>query len=121
MSKFLTHATANALLDELLLVGVEAALYTADPTQAGGGTEVVGGSYTRQPVTMSTAASSASSNTAAVNFTGMPACTVVAIALHNIDTGDMVWVNDGISLTCAAGSNKQIPIGDLDVAFTSVA
>ena len=119
MAKFLTHATANDVLDGLLLVGVEVALYTTAPTQSGGGTEVVGGSYARQPVTMSAAASSASSNTNTVTFTNMPACTVVAVALHNADTDEMVWVNDGVSITCAAGSNKQFPIGDIDAAFVS--
>lgn len=45
-----------------------AALYTAAPTDAGGGTEVSGGSYARTAVTFGAAVNGVTSNSATVTF-----------------------------------------------------
>ena len=57
------------------------ALYTAAPTDSTAGTEVSGGSYARKVATFNGAASGSTTNTSDIDFNGMPACTVVAIAV----------------------------------------
>lgn len=47
---------------------VYVALFTVAPTESGGGTEVSGGSYVRQPVTFTSPAPDTVSNTADVTF-----------------------------------------------------
>ncbi len=126
MSKFLTNTTKHAVINALRgaswsVDSLTVALFTAAPTVSTGGTEVVGGSYARQPMTLATPGSGASSNTANVAFVNMPACTVLACAICDGVTGDILWVNDGLSMVCAAGSNKLILPSDLDVSFPAAA
>jgi hypothetical protein len=53
--------------------GMRLALSSTVGTATTAGTEVTGGSYARQPFTMTAAASLSNGNVAAINFTGMPA------------------------------------------------
>lgn len=126
MSKFLTDAWADAFINALRGTAfsvdeLEVALYTVAPTRAGGGVEVVGGSYAAQPFTLEAPASGASENEAQIPFNDMPECVVVAAAIRDKVTGTVGLVNDGISLVCAAGSNKAINAGELDLSFPAVA
>ena len=91
------------------------ALFTAAPTDAGGGTEVSGGGYARQAMTCGAAASGATSNSADVSFTASGAAfgTVSHIGIFDASTaGNLLWwgalttskaVGDGDTLTFAAG------------------
>lgn len=75
MSNYLENALVNAVLRNTAFPSVATvyvALFTADPTEAGTGTEVVGGAYARQPITFGAPADGVTSNTADVNF---PVCT----------------------------------------------
>lgn len=88
-------------------------LYTSATTDAGGGTEVAGGSYARQAVTFQAGAAGtgAGDNSAPVSFGNMPGATVTHAALRD-GTGNLLFhapltspktVNAGDTLTFAAG------------------
>jgi len=75
MSNYLENALINATLRATTFTSpatVYVGLYTADPTDAGTGTEVSGGSYARQSVTFGAPSNGVSTNSAAVEF---PQCT----------------------------------------------
>ncbi len=128
MAGNLSDWSENALLDWLMggsaptrptnrYVG----LFTAAPTDAGGGTEVSGGGYARQAITCGAAASGATSNNAAITFTASGAAfgTVSHIGIFDASTaGNLLWwgpltvskaVGDGDSLVFAAS--------DIDLAL----
>jgi hypothetical protein len=70
-SNYLEDALLNHVLRNVSFtspVAVYVALYTAAPTDAGGGTEVTGGSYARQAVTFSVPASGVVSNSGSITF-----------------------------------------------------
>ena len=93
------------------------ALYTAAPSDAGGGTEVTGGGYARQAIAFDAAATpgGTTSNTAAVEFTATGAAygTVTHIGIFDASTGgNLLWhgamtasrtIGDGDTLVFAAG------------------
>lgn len=56
---------------------LKVALVTAEGDDATAGTEVTGGSYARQTLTMAAAVAGATSNSADLVWTGMPAVTIV--------------------------------------------
>jgi len=71
MSNFLENALINATLRNTSYTSPTTtylALYTSDPTDADTGTEVSGGSYTRQPITMGAPSNGASTNSASIEF-----------------------------------------------------
>ena len=59
------------------------ALDTANGTATAAGTEVTGGSYARQTITFSAASAGATSNSAQINFTSMPAATVTGVEIYD--------------------------------------
>ena len=93
------------------------ALYTAAPSDAGGGTEVTGGGYARQAIAFDAASTpgGTTSNTAAVEFTATGAAygTVTHIGIFDAETsGNLLWhgamttsrtIGDGDTLVFAAG------------------
>ena len=94
------------------------ALYTTAPTDAGGGTEVTGGSYARQQAAFAGAAAGATSNSANIDFTLMPACTVVAVGVFDAIAGNLMWWGDlTANKTVNSGDTFRIPAGDLDVTL----
>lgn len=71
MSNYLENALINATLRNTSYTSpstVYAALFTSDPTDAGSGTEVSGGSYARKAITFGAPSNGASTNSAAVEF-----------------------------------------------------
>lgn len=93
-------------------------LHTADPAETGAN-ECTGGSYARQSVTFSAASGGASSNSGALNFTGMPACTVTHVALWSLVSGGNCLMEGALTSSKAvgAGDTFQIAIGDLDLSM----
>lgn len=94
-------------------------LYTTATTDAGGGTEVAGGSYARQAVTFQAGAAGtgAGDNSAAVSFTNMPATTVTHAALKD-GAGNMLMHAALTSpKTTNAGDTLTFAIGDIDAVF----
>jgi len=123
MSALSDHAE-NLLLNWLMTTGTATrptswyvALYTAAPSDAGGGTEVSGSGYTRQSVSWGTATGTGGTtdNSGAVSFTasGGSFGTVTHIGIFDASTGgNLLWhgaltasktVNDGDTLQFAAG------------------
>lgn len=98
---------------------VYVALYTAAPNDAGGGTEVTGGSYARQTATFDAATGGATQNDANIDFTNMPACTVVAIGIHDASTSGNLLVHGTLTAnkTLDAGDTLRIATGDLDISI----
>ncbi len=71
---------------------VYGALMTATPSDTGGGTEVTGGSYARQALTMGSPALGVITNSVAVNYTAMPAATVTHIAVYDaLTAGNLLY------------------------------
>ena len=76
MSNYLETALVNATLRNTAYTSpaaVYAALFTTDPTDAGSGTEVTGGSYARTAITFGSPSNGVTTNSADVTF---PTCTV---------------------------------------------
>lgn len=102
-------------------------LFTTQPDASGNGTEVSGGGYARQGVSMGNAQGSAPvtiSNTAIV---GWPTATaawgnVVAVAIYDALTGGNMWawapLSTSQNVTGAAGaSNFRIEVGALTLSL----
>lgn len=95
-------------------------LYTAAPSDAGGGTEVSGGGYARQAITFGAAASGAIANTAAVEFTasGGNFGTITHVGIFDAaTTGNLLAWKAITSVTINDGDTLSFPIGDIDVTL----
>lgn len=91
---------------------LKVALVTAAGSDTAAGTEVTGGSYARKNLTPATVTAKASSNSADLSWTGMPACTVVGVE---------VWDSAGTPVRWwygALAANKTVAAGD-EVRFTA--
>jgi len=126
MAGNLSNYLENKILDHFLgtttytkPTTVYVALYTAAPSDAGGGTEATGGSYARQVATFSAASSGATSNATNVDFASMPAATIVAIGVHDaITSGNLlVWGTLSSNKALDAGDTLRIATGDLDISI----
>ena len=95
------------------------ALFTAAPSDAGGGTEVTGDSYARQAVTLSAASGGASANSADITFPAATADwgTVTHVALMDALSGGNMLMHTPLdaSKTVNNGDTFKINAGDLDV------
>lgn len=126
MAGNLSNYLENKVLDHILgttaytmPATVYVALYTVSPNDAGGGTEVTGGSYARQTASFSSASSGATSNTSNIDFNNMPACTVVAIGIHDALTSGnlLVWGTLTANKALDSGDILRIASGDLDITI----
>lgn len=120
--KVLDHVLGNAAYTAPATVYV--ALFTAAPTDAGGGTEVTGGSYARVAVTNNAtnwpaAAAGLKSNGTVVTFTTATANwgTVVAMGIYDALTlGNLLyWADLTVSKAVNNGDTASFPVGDIDV------
>ena len=99
------------------------ALYTAAPSDAGGGTEVSGGGYARQAIAFDAASTpdGTTSNTAAVEFeaTGAAFGTVTHIGIFDADTGgNLLWHGEmTTSRTIGDGDKLVFAIGDVELTL----
>jgi len=121
----------NALLDHQLggpdytrPATVYVALYTVAPTDAGGGTEVSGGSYARVAVTNNAtnwpaASGGAKSNGTEITFAEATADwgTVVAFGIFDAVTGGnlMDWADLTASKAIDSGDTAKFAVGELDL------
>lgn len=122
----LSNYAENKLLDHVLgtttftkPATAYLALYTVAPTDSTSGTEVTGGSYARQVVTFSAASSGTTSNTGNVDFTNMPTCTVVAVAVCDALTSGNILVYGTLNANkvVSSGDTLRVPAGDLDISI----
>lgn len=101
------------------LMPLKLALVTANGTDAAAGTEVVGGSYARQNITVAAVGTDgATDNSAAISFTNMPAVTVVGVEIWDSTATPVRWWHGAltVSKTLNAGDTFEIPIADLDLS-----
>lgn len=116
-NKFLDHVFRNVAYTSPATVYV--GLYTAAPTDAGGGTEVSGNAYARKAVTCAAAASGGTiSNTSQVTFdTPTPSGwgTVTHAGLFDASSGGnlLYWAPLAVAKTVGAGDPPFFAIGAL--------
>ena len=129
MAALSDHAEA-LLLDWLMTNGSATrptawyvALYTAAPSDSGGGTEVSGNGYAREAVTFAAATSpgGTTSNTGAVTFTasGGNWGSITHIGIHDASTGgNLLWHGAmTASKTVNDGDTLEFSIGNIDLTI----
>lgn len=124
MSNYLENALINATLRNTAYTSpttVYVGLYTSDPTDAGSGTEVSGGSYARTAVTFGAPSDGVSTNSAAVEFPQATASwgTVAYIGILDASTSGNLLYHTALdaSKTIASGDVFRIATGSLSVTL----
>lgn len=127
MSDNLTNISEDGLLDHLVgnatfsvTTPLSLALMTANGNDSTPGTEVTGGSYSRQTIAFNSASSGSVDNSAIINFTGMPAVTVVGIEVYD-STGTPQRLFYGAlseSKTVASGDTVQFAAGSISLSLS---
>ena len=96
------------------------ALYTAAPSDSGGGTEVSGGAYARQSVAFSVSGNTAT-NSGAVEYPTATASygTVSHVGVFDAATGGNLIAYAALSASKAidTGDVFRVPAGDLDITL----
>jgi len=96
------------------------ALFTATPTESGGGTEVSGGAYARQSVTFTVAGNTASNN-AAVEYPTATADwgTITHVGVYDATTGGSLMAYAALSSSKSIETSDvfRVPSGDLDITL----
>ena len=95
-NKIIDHMLRNQAYTPPATVYV--ALYTDDPTDADTGTEVSGGAYARQSVTLSAASGGATSNSADITFPTATADwgTITHVLLRDASTGGNLLMHSAL-------------------------
>ena len=124
MSNYLENALVNATLRNTTYTSpaaVYAALFTTDPTDAGSGTEVSGGSYTRTAITFGSPSNGVTTNSADVTF---PTCTaawgtVTHMGIFDASTSGNLLYHTPLdaSKTVDSGDIFKISSGNLSVTL----
>lgn len=127
MADNLPDTIENQLLDALvgtasftMTTPCKLALMTANGSDSAAGTEVTGGSYARQTIAFNAAASGSIANSATINFTGMPACTVVGIEIYD-NAGSPKRLAYGAltaNKTVASGDTIQFGAGNITLSLS---
>lgn len=118
MATFPTTSFGGDLLDQLSGHSTYVALYTVPPTKAGGGTELTGGGYARQAITLGSSVDGTVGRTAQRTSTGgqlfldMPVAStsILGLAIVDDDTDEVLVVDDSWTpaSTFAIGDNLLI-------------
>lgn len=123
----LSNTAENRVVDWLMGTATTApttplkvALVTANGSDTAAGTEVAGGSYARKNLTVAAAVNGATSNSADLVWTGMPAATVVGVEVwDNAGTPVRLWYGPlAASRTVASGDELRIPAGSLTFSIS---
>ena len=124
MSNFLENALINATLRNTTYTSVATvyvSLWTSDPTDAGSGTEVSGGSYARTAVTFGAPSNGTSLNSADVTFPTATASwgTVGWIGINDaLSSGNLLYHSPlDTSKTIDSGDIFKISTGNLSVTL----
>lgn len=126
MAGNLTDVAESLVLDWINKVGtvtqppgLKVRLMTAPGDDATAGTEVTGGTYAPATVTLSAASSGATSNSATLSFTGMPACTVTDVEIWDTSgTPRRLWYGPlTASKTVNSGDTFEIASGSLTLSI----
>jgi hypothetical protein len=124
----LSNTAENLALDWVNGVGtptrpttpLKVALVTANGSDTAAGTEVTGGSYARQSLSVAAASAGATSNSADLVFAGMPAATVVGVEVWDSAGAPVrLWYGAlAVSRTVAAGDELRITAGSLTLSLS---
>jgi hypothetical protein len=124
MSNFLENALINATLRATTYTSpatVYVSLWTSDPTDAGSGTEVSGGSYARTAVTFGAPSNGVSTNSADVTFPTATASwgTVGWIGINDASTSGNLLYHTALDTAKAIDSGDifKIATGNLSVTL----
>ena len=124
MSNFLENALINATLRNTTYTSVATvyvSLWTSDPTDAGSGTEVSGGSYARTAVTFGAPSNGVTTNNADVTFPTATASwgTVGWIGINNAATAGNLLYHTALDTakTIDSGDIFKISTGNLSVTL----
>ena len=124
MSNFLENALINATLRNTTYTSVATvyvSLWTSDPTDAGSGTEVSGGSYARTSVTFAAPSNGVTTNNADVTFPTATASwgTVGWIGINDAATAGNLLYHTALdtSKTIDSGDIFKISTGNLSVTL----
>lgn len=123
MTDYLEDALANHVFRNTAFTSpttVYLALYTDETTDAGGGTEVSGGSYARQTVSFGAPSAGQIVTDADITFADMPAATVISVAILDAASGGNMLAHGPLatSKTVNAGDNLTLSAGDLTFTFS---
>jgi hypothetical protein len=129
MADNLSDYAENKLLDHLLgrtsftmPATVRVALFTTATTDAGGGTEVTGGAYARQPLTIDAASGGATQNSAEIVFPVATANwgTISHVAIYDAATAGNSLMHGALAASRIINTGEQlrIPVADLDFALS---
>jgi hypothetical protein len=125
-----TVATANKILNKILKgtdftppATMYLSLHTATPGDTGANEVAKGSSdYVRKAITFGTVANKACDNSAAIEFTNMPAADITHIGLWDAATAGSFWwggqLSGGVTKSVAAGDTFRVNANDLDVTLT---
>jgi len=124
ISNFLEDALINATLRNTTYTSVATvyvSLWTTDPTDAGSGTEVSGGSYARTAVTFGAPSNGVTTNSADVTFPTATGSwgTVGWIGINDaLTTGNLLYHSPlDVSKTVTSGDIFKISTGNLSVTL----
>ncbi len=124
MSNFLENALINATLRATTYTSpatVYVSLWTSDPTDAGSGTEVSGGSYARTSVTFAAPSNGVTTNNADVTFPTATASwgTVGWIGINDAQTSGNLLYHTALDTAKAIDSGDifKISTGNLSVTL----
>jgi hypothetical protein len=124
ISNFLENAIINATLRNTTYTSVATvyvSLWTSDPTDAGSGTEVSGGSYARTAVTFAAPSNGVTTNSADVTFPTATGSwgTVGWIGINDaLTTGNLLYHSPlDVSKTVTSGDIFKISTGNLSVTL----
>ena len=125
ISTYLENALINATLRNTTYTSVATvyvSLWTSDPTDAGSGTEVSGGSYARQAVTFGAPSSGVSTNSADVTFPTATGSwgTVGWIGINDASTSGNLLYHSPLDVAKAitTGDVFKIATGNLSVELS---
>ena len=124
ISNFLENAIINATLRNTTYTSVATvyvSLWTTDPTDAGSGTEVSGGSYARTAVTFGAPSNGVTTNSADVTFPTATGTwgTVGWIGINDaLSSGNLLYHTPlDVSKTVTSGDIFKISTGNLSVTL----
>jgi hypothetical protein len=123
-SNYLENALINAVLRNTSYTSpatVYVSLYTTDPTDAGSGTEVSGGSYARTAVTFGAPSNGVTTNSADVTFPTSTSSwgSVTHIGIHDASTSGNLLFHTPLDTakTIDSGDIFKIETGNLSVTL----
>ncbi|KPC64433.1 hypothetical protein ADL27_61080 [Streptomyces sp. NRRL F-6602] len=127
MADALTNTAENRAVDFIMGLTATApttplrvALVTTNGDDATAGTEVTGGTYARQNLSVAAATGGTTSNSADLVWAGLPAVTVVGVEIwDSAATPVRLWYGAlADARTVGAGDDFKLPAGSLTVSIT---